>query len=60
MRVNSDETLRRAIAYKQSQNDKSWLELSRADEARERSLRFFTGGGSTLVDGSTIARTPGE
>lgn len=58
MRVNSDETLRRAIAYKQSQNDKSWLELSRADEARERSLRFFTGG--EAVDGSTIARTPGE
>lgn len=44
MRVNSDETLRRAIAYKKSQRDKSWLELSRAPGAKERSLRFFTGG----------------
>jgi hypothetical protein len=44
MRVNSDETLRRAAAYRSAHPGKSWLELSRRPEQQQRSREFFSGG----------------
>ncbi|MFV0625016.1 hypothetical protein ACBY01_13540 [Sphingomonas sp. ac-8] len=44
MRVNSDETLRRAAAYRSAHAGQSWLELSRRPEQQQRSREFFSGG----------------
>lgn len=44
MRVNSDETIRRAIAYRRSQGNVSWLELSRRPENQQLTREFFSGG----------------
>lgn len=43
MRVNSDETLRRAAAYRQARGG-SWLSLLRDPEQQRRSREFFSGG----------------
>lgn len=45
MRVNSDETIRRATAYRREANA-SWLELSRRPAHQRFSRTFFTGGRS--------------
>lgn len=44
MRVNSDETLRRAIDFKEASGGRSWLSLTRDAEQRKRTLAFFSGG----------------
>jgi hypothetical protein len=52
MRVNSDETIRRAIDYRAMRGGKSWLELSREPEAQKRSREFFLGASKDhLVNG---------
>ncbi len=49
MRVNSDETLRRAAAYRKERNA-SWLQLSRDPEQQRRSREFFSGGRDARTD----------
>lgn len=44
MRVNSDETLRRAVQYREERGAKSWLELTRDPEQQRFSREFFSGG----------------
>lgn len=44
MRVNSDETLRRAAAFRRANGNRSWLQLSREPGQQRRSRAFFSGG----------------
>ena len=44
MRVNSDETMRRASAYRAAHGNPTWLQLARDSEQKRHSGAFFTGG----------------
>ena len=52
MRVNSEEAIRRGIAYRKSQGGKSWLELARAPDMQQRSRDFFAGRNAGLAAAS--------
>lgn len=54
MRVNSEETLRRAAAFKREHAGKSWLELSRQPRNRELGLRLFAGADRPTVNGTEV------
>lgn len=62
MRVNSDETLRRAMELRSRRGVKSWLELTRDGNAQSTSLKFFTGehpsGSTSALAGKRL--TPGK
>ena len=52
MRVNSEEAIRRGIAYRKAQGGKSWLELTRAPEMQQRSRDFFAGRNASAGEAS--------